>query len=66
MNVRYRITLTTDEHDQLRAYVDAGKGAFRRLKRAQILLAAAAKDAYIAATVVVGTATVLPNQASLC
>jgi transposase len=60
MNVRYRITLTTDEHEQLRTFVQGGKGAFRRLKRAQILLAAAggSTDADIAANVAVGTATV--------
>ena len=60
MNVRYRITLTTDEQEQLRTLVQGGKGAFRRLKRAQILLAASGGsiDADIAANVAVGTATV--------
>jgi transposase len=60
MNVRYRITLTTDEHERLRTFIQGGKGAFRRLKRAQILLAAAggSTDADIAANVAVGTATV--------
>ena len=60
MNVRYRITLTSDEREQLRSFVQAGKGAFRRLKRAQILLAAAggSTDADIAANVAVGTSTV--------
>lgn len=60
MNIRYRITLTTDEREQLRALIQGGRGAFRRLKRAQILLAAASgsMDAEIAATVAVGTATV--------
>lgn len=60
MNVRYRITLTTDELEQLRTFAQGGKGAFRRLKRTQILLAAAAgsTDAEIAANVGVGTATV--------
>ena len=42
MNVRYRITLTPDEREQLRALVQAGKGRVRRLKRAQILLASSA------------------------
>lgn len=42
MNVRYRITLTPAEREQLRALVQAGKGRFRRLKRAQVLLAASA------------------------
>ena len=60
MNVRYRITLTTDELEQLRTFVQGGKGAFRRLKRAQILLAASggSTDGEIAANVAVGTATV--------
>ena len=60
MNVRYRITLTTDEYEQLHTLVQGGKGAYRRLKRAQILLAASggSTDGDIAANVAVGTATV--------
>ena len=60
MNVRYRITLTSEEREQLRDLVHAGKGQFRRLKRAQILLAAAsgASDATIAKNITVGTSTV--------
>jgi transposase len=60
MNVRYRITLTTEERDQLRSFVHAGKGAFRRLKRAQILLGAEAgsADAALAKALSVGTSTV--------
>jgi transposase len=60
MNVRYRITLTSEERDELRTFVHSGKGAFRRLKRAQILLAAdgGSTDATIAATIGVGTSTV--------
>ena len=60
MNVRYRITLTSEEWAQLRAFVQGGKGPVRRLKRAQILLAAAAgsSDDAIAANVSVGTSTV--------
>jgi transposase len=60
MNVRYRITLTAEEWGQLRAFVQGGKGPVRRLKRAQILLAAAAgsSDEAIAANVSVGTSTV--------
>ena len=41
MNVRYRITLTSEEREQLWRLVQGGKGRFRRLKRGQILLAAA-------------------------
>lgn len=60
MNVKYRVTLTTSERVQLVAFVLGGKGAFRRLKRAQILLAAdkGATDEEIARNVAVGTSTV--------
>jgi len=60
MNVRYRITLTSEEREQLRSLVQGGKGAVRRLKRAQILLAAdrGSTDADIATNVAVGTSTV--------
>lgn len=40
MNVKYRVKLTTWERVRLASLVLGGKGAFRRLKRAQILLAA--------------------------
>ena len=40
MNVRYRVTLSPEERDQLQRLVSGGKGKVRRLKRAQILLAA--------------------------
>ena len=64
MNVRYRITLTTEERDELRSFVLAGKGAFRRLKRAQILLAAEAgsTDGAIARNISVGTSTVFRTK----
>jgi len=60
MNVRYRITLTSEEREQLWSLVQSGKGRFRRLKRAQILLAAASgsSDAAIAKNVAVGASTV--------
>ncbi len=60
MNIRYRITLTSEEREQLRGMLQAGKERARRLKRAQILLAAASGsgDATIAANVSVGTSTV--------
>lgn len=60
MNVRYRITLTADERSELRTLLQAGKGAARRLKRAQILLSAEAgsTDETIARNVSVGTSTV--------
>ena len=40
MNVRYRVELTQYERDQLGALLSGGKQAARKLKRAQILLAA--------------------------
>jgi transposase len=60
MNIRYRVTLTTEEHAHLTALVRAGKGAVRKLKRAQILLAAAAgsTDEAIVRNLAVGTSTV--------
>lgn len=60
MNVKYRVTLDTAERVQLVALVLGGKGAFRRLKRAQILLAAdnGSPDDEIARNVAVGTSTV--------
>ncbi len=60
MNIRYRITLTDDEQQQLQALVRGGQGAVRTIKRAQILLAADATstDEMIALNVGVGTSTV--------
>jgi transposase len=42
MNIRYRVTLSSEERVHLQQLVAGGKGAVRRLKRAQILLAAEA------------------------
>jgi transposase len=60
MNVKYRVTLDTSERVQLVAMVLGGKGAMRRLKRAQILLAAdkGSTDEEIARNIAVGTSTV--------
>jgi transposase len=60
MNVRYRVTLSTSERVQLVSMVLGGKAAVRKLKRAQILLAADAgsTDEEIARNVAVGTSTV--------
>jgi transposase len=60
MNVRYRITLTSEEREMLRAMIQHGKGRFRRLRRAQILLAAASgtSDVAIAKNLSVGPSTV--------
>ena len=60
MNIRYRVTLTPDERQQLQALTRGGTRAVRQIKRAQILLAADAQvpDARIATDVGVGTSTV--------
>ena len=60
MNVRYRVDLTQDERGELEALLSGGKQAARKLKRAQILLAADAgiSDEEIAVTVGVGGSTV--------
>ena len=53
MNVRYRVELSQAERDELTAMLSKGKRAARKLKRAQILLAADAgcSDEEIARTV---------------
>jgi len=60
MNVRYRVTLTQDERDALAALLSGGKQPARKLKRAQVLLAADAgvSDEDIALSVGVGGSTV--------
>src|ERR1700757_1928521 len=60
MNVRYRVKLSQAERDQLKVLLSGGKHAARKLKRAQILLAADARasDEEIARSVGVGGSTV--------
>ncbi len=60
MNVRYRVELSQAEREQLTGLLSGGKHAARKLKRAQILLAAAAgaSDEEIAINVSVGGSTV--------
>ncbi len=60
MNVRYRVTLTQDERDELKALLSGGNSPARKLKRAQVLLAADAgvSDEDIATSVRVGGSTV--------
>src|SRR5262245_60105551 len=60
MNVRYRVELSQTERDELRALLGGGRHAARKLKRAQILLAAdaGASDEEIARSVGVGGSTV--------
>jgi transposase len=60
MNVRYRVELSQEERDQLKALLSGGKHAARKLKRAQILLAAdaGAGNEAIVRSVGVGGSTV--------
>jgi transposase len=60
MNVRYRVELNQAERAQLTELVSGGRHAARKLKRAQILLAAdaGASDEAIATSVAVGGSTV--------
>jgi transposase len=60
MNVRYRVELSQTERSELTALLSGGKHAARKLKRAQILLAAdvGASDDEIATNVGVGGSTV--------
>jgi transposase len=60
VNVRYRVELSQAERAELKALVGCGKHAARKLKRAQILLAAdaGASDEEIARSVGVGGSTV--------
>ena len=60
MNVRYRVELGQAEREELTALLSGGKHSARKLKRAQILLAADAgsSDEAIAASVRVGGSTV--------
>jgi transposase len=60
MHVRYRVELSQAERDQLTALLSGGRHAARKLKRAQILLAAdaGAGDEEIATLVGVGGSTV--------
>jgi Homeodomain-like domain len=60
MNVRYQVELSQDQRAELKARLAGGNQAARKLKRAQILLAAdaGAQDEVIATTVGVGGSTV--------
>ena len=60
MNIRYRVELSQAERDELNTLLNGGKHAARKLKRAQILLAAdaGAGDEEIARVVSVGCSTV--------
>jgi hypothetical protein len=63
MNVRYRVELSQAERGELEALLSGGKHAARKLKRAQILLAADAGvgDEEIARTIGVGGRSTGPS-----
>jgi Homeodomain-like domain len=67
MNVRYIVELTSEERDQLKALTVGGVGQVRRIKRAQVLLAADSgiSDEEIARAVGVGTSTVYRTEATV-
>src|SRR5438132_9801208 len=60
MNIRYRVDLSDEERAQLTGLLNGGKHAARKIKRAQILLAADAgiSDDAIASSLSVGGSTV--------
>jgi hypothetical protein len=60
MNIRYRVELSAEERDELAKMLSAGKCAARKLKRAQILLAADAgiSDVEIERTISIGDSTI--------
>jgi hypothetical protein len=65
MNVRYRVELSQAERCELTAMLSKGKRAARKLKRAQILLAAdAGCSEEIARTVATGTLTACQSRNS--
>ena len=67
MHLRYRVELEESERQYLATIVAGGSRALRRVKRAQILLAATAgaAEAVIATTVHVGTSTIYRTQTAL-
>jgi transposase len=60
MNIRYIVELTEKERDELKQFVASGTKLVRKLKRAQVLLAAdlGAQDAAIVTTVGISTSTI--------
>src|SRR3954462_14179992 len=67
MTIRYRVDLSEAERSELEALLRGGRRAARKLKRAQILLAADAgmPDETIAQSLGVGGLDRLPDQAPL-
>jgi len=67
MNVKYRVELSQSEREQLDALLSGGRHAARKLKRAQILLAANddVADEVIAATLKVSGSTIYRTKRRL-
>jgi transposase len=67
MNIKYRVELSQSERDQLDALLSGGRHAARKLKRAQILLAAndGAGDEAIAAALKVSGSTIYRTKRRL-
>ncbi len=67
MNIKYRVELSQSERDQLDALLSGGRHPVRKLKRAQILLAAndGVGDEVIAATVKVSGSTIYRTKRRL-
>ena len=67
MNIRYRVELSQTERNELKGLLSGGRHAARKLKRAQILLAAdaGASDEEIARSVGVGGSTVYRTKRRL-
>ena len=67
MGARYIVTLSEGERRELEALISGGKPSARKVKRAQILLAAerGESEATIARTLSVGTSTVYRTKSRL-
>jgi transposase len=67
MNIKYRVELSQSEREQLNALLSGGRHASRKLKRAQILLAAndGVGDEVIAATLKVSGSTIYRTKRRL-
>jgi len=67
MNIKYRVELSQPERDQLKALLSGGRHAARKLKRAQILLAAndGMGDEVIAATLKISGSTIYRTKRRL-
>ena len=67
MNIKYHVELSQDERDRLETLLSGGRHSARRLKRAQILLAAddSVADDVIASTLKVSASTIYRTRRRL-